>query len=208
MGRGKQRGFSLMEMMMVIALLLICAAITSMSVVPVRNAEHVTAAYNTTLTTLRRARDQAAADMRVYVVTFTAPGTITVAQSLSITTTCQVPALGPVLLTATLPSDVSFQVIAGIPTSPSSPPTTPDGFGTGANAIDFDQGHNPGGTTICFQPDGTAVDQAGNTNNGVVYMARNNDIYSSRAVTLWGSTGRLRGWRLYKSGASYAWQQQ
>ena len=80
-----------------------------------------------------------------------------------------------------------------------------------AFAIDFDQGIGAGGaTSVVFCPDGSAQDTVGNLNNGVVYMARASELYSSRAITLWGSTGRLRGWRLLQNGScgSNCWSQQ
>ena len=204
----KNRGFSLLEMMAAISIILIVAGMTTMAYMPVTKQMAVTNAYNSTLTTLRRARDQASADMRTYVVQFSTPGTITVTQSMSGNTTCQLPPTGPVLLTTVLPSDITFHVESGVPTSNSSAPTTPDQFGTAAYAIDFDQGYTPGTTTICFNPDGSASDGLGNTNNGVVYMARQGDLYSSRAITLWGSTGRIRGWRLYNVSGVNTWKQQ
>jgi hypothetical protein len=45
-------------------------------------------------------------------------------------------------------------------------------------------------------------------NNGVVYLAMPGFINTSRAITLWGATGRLRGWHIYLSGAKYYWRQQ
>jgi type II secretory pathway pseudopilin PulG len=202
------RGFSLLEMMTVVSLVIVMAAVTFTAFVPVFNTQHVTSAYNSTLTTLRRARDQAATDMRTYVVTFTAPGTITVQQSISATGTCQIPPTGNVLVTTVLPPDVTFATQTGTPTSNTTAPTTPDMFGNAGFAIDFDQGYTPGSNTICFNPDGTATDALGNTNNGVVYMSRTGDLYSSRAITLWGSTGRIRGWRLYNLSGVNTWQQQ
>jgi prepilin-type N-terminal cleavage/methylation domain-containing protein len=204
------KGFSLLEMMIVIAIGLTVAGITAIAYVPVMNSEHVTDAYNTTLTTLRRAHDQAQNDMRIYLVQFTTPGTITVSQTNPAggNVGCVIPASGSVLLTATLPSDVSFQIESGVPTSNTTAPTTPDAFGNAAYAIDFDQGYNSGYTYICFNPNGTASDSAGNINNGVVYLGRNSDEYSARAVTLWGVTGRLRGWRLYPSGSGATWSEQ
>jgi len=74
MTSSKHRGFSLLEMLIVISISLILAGVTSMVWGPVMNQQHVTSAYNATLTTLRRARDQASADMRVYVVSFATPG--------------------------------------------------------------------------------------------------------------------------------------
>ena len=197
--RRNSGGFSLLELMIAMSIGLILAAFATIFYTPLMKQQHIVNAYNATLTTLRRARDQAAGDMRVYVVSFTLPGTITVTQN---TTT------GPVLLTTVLPSDVTFHVEPGVPTSPTVAPTTPDGMGTATNAIDFDQGVGVGGaTTIYFYPDGTAQDINGNTNNGVIYLGRPGELDSSRAITLWGSTGRIRGWRLYKLGAA-TWRQQ
>jgi prepilin-type N-terminal cleavage/methylation domain-containing protein len=202
------RGFSLLEMMIACAISLILAGITVATYVPVMNENHVTGAYNFVLATLRHARDQAAGDMRIYVVTFTTPGTITVAQAGPASTTCQVPPTGSVLFTTTLPSDISFQVEPGVPTSNVTAPTTPDAFGTAALAIDLDEPTNPGATSICFNPDGTATDAAGNLSSGVVYMGRTGDVYSARALTVWGATGRIRGWRLYNISGTNTWRQQ
>jgi prepilin-type N-terminal cleavage/methylation domain-containing protein len=208
MASTKTRGFSLLELMLTVSISLILTGIATVSFQPVMAEQRVNNSYNYTLTALRRAREAAAADMRVYVATFAPPvagpggngGTITVTQN---TTT------GPVLFVATLPSDVTFHVEPGIPNSPITAPTTPDGFGSAAFAFDFDQGIGAGGgNTIYFQPDGSARDISGNINNGVVYLGRPGDIYSCRAVTLWGYTSRVRGWRLYKSGAGVAWSQQ
>lgn len=203
----RQRGFSLLEMMIVIAIGLTLAGITSLSLMPVVKGQHVTTAYNSTLNTLRRARDQAAADMRIYVVQFSAPGTITVTQAGPGVTTCQVPPTGPLLITTILPSDITFQMEPGTPTSQTVAPTTPDGFGSGVIPIDFDEPNNPGTTSICFNPDGTATDVLGNVNNGVIYMGRTGEVESGRAITLWGTTGRVRGWRLYNVSGVPTWRQ-
>jgi prepilin-type N-terminal cleavage/methylation domain-containing protein len=207
MASTKTSGFSLLELMIAVSISLILVAVSTITMQPVWQQQHVNDAYNTTLTSLRRAHDQAAADMRVYVVTFspavagTNGGTITVAQNV---------VGGPVLFTVTLPVDVTYHVEPGVPTSPTVPPTTPDGFGTAATAFDFDQPPSGigGSNTIYFYPDGTAQDINGNINNGVVYMGRPGNLLSSRAITLWGYTGRIRGWRLYNNSGAYSWSQQ
>ena len=207
----KQCGFSLLEMMITVAIGLTLAGITSMALMPVMKQQHVTTAYNATLNTLRNARDRAAGDMRTYVVTFSntaVPNTITVQQSVNATGGCQIPPTGPVIVTTVLPSDVTFQVEAGVPTSQSTAPTTPDTFGTAAFAVDMDEPTAPGSNTICMNPDGTASDALGNVSNGVVYLGRTGDVYSARAITLWGSTGRVRGWRLYSISGTNTWRQQ
>jgi prepilin-type N-terminal cleavage/methylation domain-containing protein len=207
MASTKTSGFSLLELMIAISISLILVAVSTITMQPVFQQQHVNTAYNTTLTALRRAHDQAAADMRVYMVTFspavvgTNGGTITVNETSN---------AGTVLFTATLPTDVTYHVEPGVPTSPTVPPTTPDGFGTAASAFDFDQAPSGvgGSNVIYFYPDGTAEDVNGNINNGVVYMGTPGNLLSSRAITLWGYTGRIRGWRLYKNGGAYSWSQQ
>jgi type II secretory pathway pseudopilin PulG len=211
MATSKQHGFSLVEMMITVAIAFTMVCIAFIASVPALKQQRVVDAYNTTLTALRHAHDAAAADMRIYTVTFSPAvtsgpnqngGTITVTQDIP---------TAPVLFTATLPWDVTFQVLPGVPTSPTVPPTTPDGFGTAAHAFDFDQATGGGGNVIYFYPDGSAQDagpNGGNINNGVVYMGRTGDLYSARAITLWGATGRIRGWRLYPNGSGTKWVEQ
>jgi type II secretory pathway pseudopilin PulG len=207
----KQRGFSLIELLGAVAIFFTLAGITTMALIPAWKSQHATTAYNDTLTTLRRARDQAAGDMRIYVVTFTLPGTITVQQAGAGNEGCTFTPSGSVLMTTVLPSDITFATQLGFPSSNTyaSPPTTPDAWGTAAAAIDLDEANgNVGVTSVCFNPDGTATDQYGNLAGGVVYLTRANDLYSSRAVSLYGSTGRIRGWRLYNVSGANTWQQQ
>ena len=106
-----------------------------------------------------------------------------------------------------LPTDMQMQVMAGLPNTAA---TVPDGFGNGVLAIDFDQGVAGGGikNQVMFMPDGSAHDVNGNWNSGIVYVLRPGDLYSARAVTLYGATGRIRGWRLLSSPGGPQWFQQ
>jgi prepilin-type N-terminal cleavage/methylation domain-containing protein len=201
----RTRGFSLIEMMIVVALILIVTAFSVMAIRPSLLQNDLTEGFNQTLMALRQARDTSVAQRQIYFVTLSnaaAPNTITITQG----------STGTVTSTYSLPTDVAFLALAGIPTSPNAFPQTPDGFGTGANAIDFDQGIAGGvKNVIYFYPDGSAEDVNGNVNNGVVYLALTGNagyINTSRAITLWGATGRLRAWHIEKSGANYYWRQQ
>ncbi len=194
----RMRGFSLLEMMIVISIALVVVAVTFVGLQPVLRQNHVANGYNITLGTLRNARETAIADRRVYMVTLSNavnPNTLTVVQANT----------GAVVSTAQLPLDTFF-VTQGV-----FPAIGPDGFGTGAAPIDFDQ--NVAGasavdkTTLYFYPDGSVQDVNQNINNGVVYVGRNADPITPRAITLWGATGRLRGWRLYPNGPSKYWGQ-
>jgi hypothetical protein len=46
-----------------------------------------------------------------------------------------------------------------------------------------------------FTPEGTFVDELGQTLNGTVFVALANDTLSCRAITILGSTGRVRAYR-------------
>ncbi len=198
----RMRGFSLIEMMVVVCLILIVAGFSIMAIQPSLKQGRVTQGYNTTLMAMRQARDLSVAQRQIYFVTLSnavQPNTVTITQG----------STGTVTATFFLPTDVAFDAEPGIPTSPTIAPTTPDGFGIGNPAIDFDQGVGAGAkNVIYFYPDGSAADVAGNVNNGVVYITRPGDINNSRAITLWGATGRLRGWHVYKNAAKYYWRQQ
>jgi hypothetical protein len=171
----------------------------------------VTNAYNTTLAAMRQARDNAVAQRTSYSVTFSSaaiPNTITVTPTLvgfqgdQNTTVYQ------------LPTDITFNAQ---PLLASTPP--PDSYGSGLLAIDFGytaNGGTGGASTIYFCPDGSAQDAEGGAGNcqgswdgGVVYLARPGELTSSRAVTLWGGTGRIHGWRIYSNGSGgYKWLRQ
>ncbi len=193
---------------MVVAISLILTGVAVMTFQPTLQLEHVNTAYNDTLTSLRRAHDAAAADMRVYVVTFTGPVSGPNPNGGTITATQNTPT-GTQLFSITLPPDVTFHVEPGVPTSPTTAPTTPDGFGSAANTFDFDQppGGVGGSNVIYFYPDGTAEDANGNVNNGVLYLGRPGSLISCRAITLWGYTGRLRGWVLTQKAGVWSWSQ-
>lgn len=206
--RHRASGFSLIEMMSVLALIIVMASITFISMVPVLKQQRVNNAYNTTLAAMRQARDNAISQRTSYSVTFSTtatPNTITVAPTLTGFQGSQNTVIYQ------LPKDVTFNVQTGFP-SPG-----PDSYGTGAAAIDFGYtgSNSTGGLAyVYFCPDGSAQNDttgncAGSWDGGVVYIARPGELLSSRAVTLWGGTGRVRGWRLYSNGSGgYQWLRQ
>ena len=196
----KNRGFSLLEMLIVIGIGLIMAGVTLVALMPVLELNHVNSAYDTTLSVIRNYRNLSITQSKRYILTFTTPGTITV-QRWDYATPVS-PA--PITVAAfTLPSDIQYAVQAGFPA------TAPDNFGTGIVNIDFDQGMGLGSQNyIMFMPDGSSQDTLGNFNSGVIYMSRTGDIYNSRAVSLFGTTGRVRGWRLNNQSGVKTWVQQ
>jgi prepilin-type N-terminal cleavage/methylation domain-containing protein len=200
MTSSKTRGFSLLELLITISIGLTMAGVTFMALAPLFKQNHVDAAYDTTLSVIRNYRNQSISQSKRYILTFTNPGTITV-QYWGVGVPVS-PA--PVTVaTYTLPPDIDFQVQAGFPAA------APDGFGNGTTAIDFDQGMGLGSQNyIMFMPDGSSQDTLGNYNSGVVYMTQTGgDVFTSRAVSVFGTTGRVRGWRLYNQSGN-TWVQQ
>jgi Tfp pilus assembly protein FimT len=213
--RHGESGFSLIELISVVAISIILLVVSVFTLMPAMKQQHETNAYNTTLSALRQARDNAVSQRTSYSVTFanaTVPNTIVVAPALA----SGVSAFAGDQSTVTyqLPNDVLFYAAAQLASV-----TPPDNFGSGQNAIDFGYtaNGNAGGTTqtvVYFCPDGSAqvaLSCAGGNNwdNGVVYIAQSGNLMSDRAVDIWGGTGRIHGWRLYgNTSGGYQWIRQ
>ncbi|MFZ0279360.1 MAG: prepilin-type N-terminal cleavage/methylation domain-containing protein [Candidatus Sulfotelmatobacter sp.] len=211
----KNNGFSLLELMITVSLGLVMAGVTFIYLTPSMNSGHVNSAYETTLMALRNTRNLAITQSHEYYVNFNPAGF----PAGTIQVEYQPPIVPPAVAappiqqvnTYTIPADVSFAVQTTFPAS------TPDGFGTGITAIDFESTLTPGVPLPCqcvvFMPDGSAqtgvVGSSGAYVNGVVYLTRVNDtVYNSRAVTVWGATGRIRGWTIGMVAGVKEWVQQ
>ena len=200
--RQAQRGFSLLELMFVIAIVLIISGTALFQFVPVLKNARAENALQTTLAQVRNARGLAIDQRRKYRLSFTAPRTIQLDQVVvDLVTNNQTYIF---VSTIDLPKDTQFIAIAGIPTSGNG---TPDSLPTFGNAIEFAVDNGGGGWQLFFQPDGRVLDSANRLNNGVVYMARPGELMSSRAVSVLGATGRVKGWHLIQSGSTVVWTQ-
>jgi prepilin-type N-terminal cleavage/methylation domain-containing protein len=207
MKMNRHRGFSLLELLVVVAIGFAIASMSVVALMPLLRTNHVDAAYDTVLGVLQNTRHLAITQTHQYYVNFNPPGFA----AGTIQVTYQPPAVGGILPAIqqvalyTLPPDISFGVMNKFPAN------APDTFGAGLVPIDFGQGLGAGSLNyVCFLPDGSSQDNLGNYNSGIVYLIRTNtvDITASRAVTVWGATGRIRGWRLYPQGGGYIWEQQ
>ncbi|PYX82081.1 MAG: hypothetical protein DMG70_16355 [Acidobacteria bacterium] len=190
--QNRSGGFSLVELMAVMGIMMIVSAFFLLNGTTIQASSRVESAYKTVLEEVRQARQAAVDERRVYRITFQAPRTIITELLPRGNGACAYNPAVPKRI-ETLPFDIQFRAEPGIPTSPGQ---TPDSLGTGGNAIDFDIGFGGGATQIYFQPDGSAQDNLCRVNNGLVYMARTGQLTSSRAVSLLGTTGRIKGWQL------------
>ena len=196
----KNRGFSLLELLIVIAIGLTMAGVTFIALMPLFKQNHIDQAYDTTLSVLRSYRNQSIEQSKRYILTFTTPGTITVQYWGVAVPVSPAPVT---VATYTLPPDMQFAVQSGFPA------TTPDGQGTAAISLNACTVVEAGNPCLIFYPDGSAQDDSGNYNSGIVYITRpTSNMYSSRAITVMGTTGRVRGWRLYNQSGSNIWVQQ
>jgi len=207
--RSKQAGFSLLEITIVVTVVLAATAAAFLNIMPSIRNSRSNAGMELVLGEMRRAHERAVDERRIYRVTFTPPNTIQVDVGTVAVVGATITDSAPVFVAAQaplpLPGAVQFTVVPGIPTNALN---TPDGFGVGNNAIDFDQGNGGAGTQVYFEPDGRALDAGNRLNSGVVYIAEPGNLFSSRAVSLYGSTGRTKGWTLTQvAGGATGWTQ-
>jgi len=172
----RQAGYSVVELMFVVGIMGVLMAIAVVQIGSSRSGLNGDGAMRIVLAQMNQAREQAITQRRNMRLTFTGGSLVSIIRE-------EVP--GPVLTTI---SSVSFEgrlqfvTVAGLP-------DTPDAFGN-SSAVAFGAA-----TEKKFAPDGTLVDQDGLTLNGTVFVALPNDKQSARAVTIFGSTGRVRGFR-------------
>ncbi len=173
------RGFSLMEIILVTALVAVVGSVSMMIIGPALEARNVEMAVRTVSTQMSRARQYSVDARRQTKVKFTTPRTITVEASLGGTWTQ--------VSTVDLPGEMELK-IDGISTGPPNVGTLPP-FAT-SQVADFS-----GASEVYFMPDGSAVTLAGILTSGVVYVAQPSKVETTRAVTLFGTTGRIKRYK-------------
>jgi prepilin-type N-terminal cleavage/methylation domain-containing protein len=188
---GDARGFSLIELLMAVAIIMTVAAMAYFSLQTPLLGARSDAAMREVLDQLRQAREYAIVNRRYVQVTFPSSASgqpeVQITQRNSLTKS-ENAGSDVVLSVVTLQAPLAFTLITGMP-------DTPDGFGN-AYAIEFEglNGLPTGG--ILFQSDGELVD--GTTYvpiSGTVFLSSSGNKASARAVTVLGTTGRVRGWR-------------
>jgi prepilin-type N-terminal cleavage/methylation domain-containing protein len=174
--RRLQAGFSLVEALVVVGLIGVLTAIAVL-VMPIA-IQSATADSGATrvASALRIAREQAISQRRTVQVAFNAPNQIVVSR-------LEVPGPGTTVLSTTVLEDgIGFRLFAGVP-------DTPDAFGN-ATATAFG-----GAGTVAFSSEGTFMDQNGDPVNGTVFLGKEGQTLSARAVTIFGPTALVREWR-------------
>jgi prepilin-type N-terminal cleavage/methylation domain-containing protein len=188
-----ERGFSLLELMITLIIGIIIAAMAIAQVMPAVANAKADAAMRQVVDQLRQAREYSVTNRRYVQVTFPVVVAAGVTQyQIQMTERNDLTAgagpVNPVLSTVPIQAPLTFYVNPAMP-------DTPDAYGN-ANKIFF--GGVAGGPIagMLFQSDGELV--AGATYqpiNGTVFLGVAGEPAQTRAVTVLGSTGRVRGWR-------------
>jgi type II secretory pathway pseudopilin PulG len=116
-----ETGFSLLEVVVVLGMILVVFGTAVFNVVPALNTAKSNTGIELVLGELRRAHERAVDERRIYCVTFVAPQTIQVDVGQVANIAATVSGSTPVFVQAqppmTLPPGVQFAVVAGIPTT-------------------------------------------------------------------------------------------
>jgi prepilin-type N-terminal cleavage/methylation domain-containing protein len=170
-------GYSAVEMMMAMGIFGVLSAMAVVQIGQARPGLKGDGAMRVAMAQMTSARELAITQRRFMRLNFdTANSRVQIIRE-------EVP--GPALtVLASVPFEggIVFTLVAG-------QPDTPDAFGRAA-AVDFGTA-----TEVKFAPDGTLVNQAGANLNGSIFLAMPGMKLSSRAVTVLGSTGRIRGYK-------------
>ncbi len=199
-GLGGHRGFSMLEMTVVIALILIVSAIAVIKLAPVLQDAKVDVAMRQVLDQLRQAREYSIANRRYVQVTFPTVAVGGQTQYQIVTTirndlTAGGGPVNPVMSTVPIQYPATFMTFGGV--------DTPDAYGN-ASAIEFNGVNGGPAAGMMFQSDGELV--AGATYlpiNGTVFLGVAGQTNSARAITVLGTTGRIRAWKAAANAASW-----
>lgn len=168
-------GFTLIEMMLVVCVMGIMAAMASFQIGSVRPGMQGDGAMRTVMAELNRAREMSIAQRRFMEISFVGTNRLLVIRH-------DLPNGTTTLRDVAFESGVQYGLIAGIT-------DTPDAFGNGTSTS------FGASTSIMFSTDGSLIDAAGTPVNGTVFLAIPSVSMSFRAVTVQGSTGRVRGYK-------------
>jgi prepilin-type N-terminal cleavage/methylation domain-containing protein len=176
--RRSQRGYSAIELLLVLAIMGVVMGVAMFQIGAARPAFKGDGAMRIVMAQLNTARELSISQRRQMQVSFIAPSTLQIVRQ-------EVPSGTTTLSTTPIEGGLSFGLIAGVL-------DTPDLFGIsgGTTGIAFGAA-----TAIVFNSDGTVIDQNGNPLNGTVFMAIPATALSFRAITVFGSTARIRGYK-------------
>ena len=173
--RQLQNGFTTIELMMVVAIMGVVSALAMFQIGNARSYYKSDGAMRTVIAQLNTARETAIAQRRNVQVTFTGGNVVTLIRQ-------NVPNGATTLAAIPIEGGAQFALTTGVP-------DTPDAFGN-SSAVYFG-----GASSIFFTTDGTLITGTGAPVNGTVFLNIPAMLRTTRAVTVLGATGRIRGFK-------------
>jgi type II secretory pathway pseudopilin PulG len=185
--RSSQRGFSMVDMVVVISIIMVIAAMAILQLQPALQQNRAAAAAAQVKSALRQGRETAIAARRTVQVQFFTGAPCDVGSACMVLTRLDPPANVPtIILTLPIEGSVQFMQFPG-------EPDTPDAFGNGSPI--FFGGVANGPPTMEFQSDGSFTDGNGNVIVGTVFLGIPNFRSTAMAITMLGGTGRTHSYR-------------
>jgi prepilin-type N-terminal cleavage/methylation domain-containing protein len=181
-----ERGVSLTELMLTLAVAAIVTGMAAALTADTRRANQGDAAMRSVMAELNGARETAITQRRIVEVQFLGGMWIkTIRHEV-------VAGQTTVLHTVALEGNIQFSLVPNIP-------DTPDLFGNTAPV------YFGAAQSIQFNGDGALVDSGGTPVNGTVFLSFMQRAISARAVTVLGSTGRVRGYKWISNSSGSGW---
>jgi prepilin-type N-terminal cleavage/methylation domain-containing protein len=172
----RQHGFTLLEAMATISITAIVGSMATAGIVSARRGYQGDGAMRVVMSQLNLAREMAITQRRNMEVQFVGGNWVRIVRHEV------APGVTTVLSSMALEGNAQFALTSGVS-------DTPDGFGA-TSAVEFGAA-----ATVMFTTDGTLIDSGGTPVNGTVFLSIQNQQISARAVTVLGSTGRVRGYK-------------
>jgi prepilin-type N-terminal cleavage/methylation domain-containing protein len=191
--RRSESGFSLVEIMIVTAIMGIVTGIAVVTIAASRQGLNGDGAMRAVLAQVNQAKEQAITQRRNMRLTFTGDNSMKIVRE-------EVP--GPTVTTVSsvaFEGGLTFLKAGSVPdlNVPTNDPLLTELAAVASPSLSTSPavGFGAGTTELKFAPDGTLIDQNGLTVNGTVFVGLANQTLSTRAVAIFGSTGRVRAYR-------------
>lgn len=173
--RASEAGFSATELLIVATMCVTLAAFTGGTFMSATSSVQGDADLRVVQAQIKYARETAINQRRSVEIRFVGTNQVQVVRR-------NIPNGTTTLSSAFLEHNATFRVFPSVP-------DTPDGFGR-ASATDFG-----GAAAMMFTADGMFTDATGTPINGTVFIGQPNKTLTARAVTVFGPTAMIRGYR-------------
>jgi prepilin-type N-terminal cleavage/methylation domain-containing protein len=179
----RESGYSLIEMMLVVGIM---GVVTAIAVFEIGNSRPYLigdGAMRTVIAQMNTARELSITQRRSIQLTFAGNVMTLIRQNVAVGAA---PATTTVLAAVPMEGGVQFGLTTGVP-------DTPEGFGLlGSGAAAY---FGTATTSVFFTSDGSLISGAGIPVSGTVFLTIPNQPRGTRAVTVFGATGRIRGYK-------------